>query len=166
LPALREYAGEAWRPHYRGPVDVQQQGFFQDWARAKTTSIRHRWASRLTVSPQRRKDRVKGPTHARNHDDHKMPKQMRRIRIIRMMHGNPQGWFSHGAPPTDNRTSPTIQVTASLSASYGDPKSQRHQETEQDRKRHRKLDVVCTQLVADRDKCTARRKMLKVRNMN
>ena len=43
---------------------------------ADKTSIRLRWVSRLTVSPQRRKDRVKEPTHARNHDDDKIPRQM------------------------------------------------------------------------------------------
>jgi hypothetical protein len=30
-------------------------------------------------SPQRPKDRVNEPSPARNHDDHKIPKQMRRI---------------------------------------------------------------------------------------
>ena len=51
---------------------------------------------RSTVLPQRSKDGVKEPTHAGNHDDRKIPKQMGRIR---MPHRNPQRWFSHGGPP-------------------------------------------------------------------
>lgn len=44
------------------------------------------------------KDGVKEPAYARNHDDHEIPKQMGRIRMATR---NPQSWFSHGAPPTD-----------------------------------------------------------------
>ena len=48
----------------------------------------------------------------------------------------------HRAPEAPNRASPATQVAASVSVSYDGPKSPQHEETEQDRKRHRNLNAM------------------------
>ena len=65
------------------------------------------------------KDGVKEPAYARNHDDHEIPKQMGRIRMATR---NPQSWFSHGAPPTDELKSQALRrLSACASRDIHDP---------------------------------------------
>lgn len=56
--------------------------------------------------------------------------------------GGPGFATVHQAPEAPNGASPATRVAASVSVSNDEPKSPQHEETEQDRKRHRNLDAM------------------------